>query len=94
MAWVDAYSVKAMIQNSGYDLEYREDREAMCREVDELPAVDAIPIQQAASIIAGIMGCPCNYSPLDEQMYKYCGEDCHMHDVDCWERVFRMKMEG
>lgn len=37
---------------------------------------------------------PCNYSPLDEEMFDYCGGvegECDCDDaVECWKRVFKM----
>lgn len=37
---------------------------------------------------------PCNYSPLDEDMFDYCGGvegECECDDaVECWKRVFKM----
>ena len=37
---------------------------------------------------------PCNYSPLDEEMFDYCGgveSECECDDaVECWKRVFKM----
>ena len=37
---------------------------------------------------------PCNYSPLDEEMFDYCGGvegECECDDaVECWKRVFKM----
>lgn len=37
---------------------------------------------------------PCNYSPLDEEMFDYCGGvegECECDDaVKCWKRVFKM----
>ena len=37
---------------------------------------------------------PCNYSPLDEEMFDYCGGvegECEGDDaVECWKRVFKM----
>lgn len=37
---------------------------------------------------------PCNYSPLDEDMFDYCGGvegECNCDDaVECWKRVFKM----
>ena len=36
---------------------------------------------------------PCNYSPLDEEMFDYCGGvegECDCDDaVECWKRVFK-----
>lgn len=40
---------------------------------------------------------PCNYSPLDEEMFDYCGGiegECNCDDaVECWKRVFKMWQE-
>ena len=37
---------------------------------------------------------PCNYSPLDEEMFDYCGGvevECNCDNaVECWKRVFKM----
>lgn len=58
--------------------------------LNEQPIVEAVPIDFVAGKMANALGCPCNVSPLDEQMSAYCGTDCHMHDIDCWQRVIRM----
>lgn len=40
---------------------------------------------------------PCNYSPLDEEMFDYCdgidGECECDNAVECWKRVFKMWQE-
>lgn len=58
--------------------------------LSEQPIVESVPIDFIAGNMANALGCPCNVSPLDEQMSAYCGADCHMHDIDCWQRVIHM----
>lgn len=40
-----------------------------------------------AKFLAYNFDCPCNFSPLDEQMQEYCGEYCQDDDQECWRRV-------
>ena len=40
-------------------------------------------------MLADKFGCPCNYSPIDEEMYdnEQCVDDCgKLTDAQCWER--------
>ena len=37
--------------------------------------------------------CPCNFSPTDEKMFDFCGEDCDYHNVECWRRVSKMALK-
>lgn len=46
--------------------------------------------EQIAKLLAGMFGCPCDYFPLDEEMYEYC-DDCGMDNVVCWEKVIDKK---
>lgn len=72
MSLVDRYKVKALIQNSGYDLECRADREELCREIDELPVVDAAPVVHGRWIkMTGMM--PPEYHG------HYCCSECEWH---------------
>lgn len=47
-----------------------------------------------AKHLADSFDSPCNYSPLDEDMFDYCGGvegECNCDDaVECWKRVFKM----
>ena len=47
-----------------------------------------------AEHLASSFESPCNYSPLDEDMFDYCGGvegECNCDDVvECWKRVFKM----
>lgn len=47
-----------------------------------------------AEHLADSFDSPCNYSPLDEEMFDYCGGiegECNCDDaVECWKRVFKM----
>lgn len=52
-----------------------------------------------AEIVAEIFGCPCNYSPIDEEMCLNC--DCEhicgtpeQTDAKCWQRYFDLKRKG
>ena len=49
-----------------------------------------------AEIIADLFGWPCDYSPIDEEMYKMdhneCAELCGKRSVaECWQRYFDLK---
>lgn len=46
--------------------------------------------EQIAKLLAGMFGCPCDYFPLDEEMFEYC-DDCGMDNVVCWEKVIDKK---
>ena len=49
-----------------------------------------------AEIIANIFGSPCNFSPIDEEMFEtgecadICGSD-EQTDAKCWQRYFDLK---
>lgn len=47
-----------------------------------------------AEHLASSFESPCNYSPLDEDMFDYCGGiegECNCDNaVECWKRVFKM----
>lgn len=40
-----------------------------------------------ATMLAKQFGCPCNFSPIDNEMFEYCQDDCGMDNVTCWGRV-------
>ena len=49
-----------------------------------------------AEIIAELFGCPCNYTPIDEEMCANC--DCEhlcgtpeQTDAKCWQRYFEYR---
>lgn len=46
----------------------------------------AVSKEQIAKYLAEIFGNPCNFSPIDEEMYEFC-DSCAMNDVDCWKKV-------
>lgn len=39
-----------------------------------------------ATMLAKYFDCPCNFSPIDDEMFEYC-QDCGMDNVTCWGRV-------
>lgn len=43
--------------------------------------------------LADAFGCPCNYYPLDEEMWEFCGDNCQNNEAECWKRVFKMVEE-
>ena len=49
-----------------------------------------------AEIIAELFGCPCNYTPIDEEMVATgeCEDICgsgEQTDAKCWQRYFDFK---
>lgn len=50
-----------------------------------------------AEIIADCFGCPCDYSPIDEEMNEMDNEWCAVcgkrTDAECWQRYFNLKRE-
>lgn len=47
--------------------------------------------------LAEMFDSPCNYTPTDENMMHFCGDDCGQSDITCWGRVIKMaykKMRG
>lgn len=47
-----------------------------------------------ASMLAKHFDCPCNFSPLDEEMFEYCQYECGMDNVTCWNRVIEKTLHG
>lgn len=46
----------------------------------------AVDKELIAKELAEIFDCPCNFTPLDEEMQKYCGDDCIDDSEVCWQR--------
>ena len=44
---IERYAVSALIQNSGYNLEYRGDREDMIRELEEIPQANVEAVKHS-----------------------------------------------
>lgn len=40
-----------------------------------------------------MFGCPCNFSPIDEEMWKFCDDTCQDDVTECWRRVAKMVAE-
>lgn len=72
---------------------YKECRQAL----REAPAVDAIPIDTVAEMMADLFhdGCPCNYNDIDEMIAVDCEKDyCPDYgDHSCWEKYIKAWME-
>ncbi len=64
-----------------------------CIIADE-PSVPAVPLDKLCRMLAKYIGFPCNYSPIDEEMADYCGDQCEMDDIGCWEKVLSKWREG
>ena len=64
------------------------------RELLKAKPVDAVPIEKIARLLADTFSNPCNFSPLDEEMFEVCGENCDMDDEKCWGRWIKLKMDG
>lgn len=47
-----------------------------------------------ATMLAKYFDCPCNFSPIDDEMFEYCQDDCVMDNVTCWERVIEKTLNG
>lgn len=54
---------------------------ALCERLDK-----AVDKELIAKELAEIFDCPCNFTPLDEEMQKYCGDDCIDDSEVCWQR--------
>jgi hypothetical protein len=67
---------------------------AMARFVEEIPSAPAVPLDKLCRMLAKYIGFPCNYSPIDEEMANYCGDQCEMDDIGCWKKVLSKWMEG
>ena len=44
-----------------------------------------------SEMLAKYFDCPCNFSPLDEEMWAYCRDNCVDDDIECWIRVINKK---
>lgn len=53
----------------------------------------AIDKELVAKELAHIFDCPCNFSPLEEEMWAYCRDNCVDDNVECWIRVINKKCE-
>lgn len=46
----------------------------------------AVNKRVVANMLAKYFDCPCNFSPIDEEMFDFCNECCN-DNVICWEKV-------
>lgn len=44
-----------------------------------------------SEMLAKYFDCPCNFSPLDEEMLAYCRDNCVDDNIECWIRVINKK---
>ena len=59
-----------------------------------IPTIEAVPLDKLCEWLANLFGCPCDFSPIDEEMFEHCKEDCVNDDIECWKRVLKQFMEG
>lgn len=45
----------------------------------------AVNKRVVANMLAKYFDCPCNFSPIDEEMFDFCNECCN-DNVICWEK--------
>ena len=53
----------------------------------------AVDKELIAKELAEIFDCPCNFTPLDEEMQGYCGNDCIDDSEVCWQRFIERAAE-
>lgn len=44
-----------------------------------------------SEMLAKYFDCPCNFSPLDEEKWAYCRDNCVDDNIECWIRVINKK---
>lgn len=88
----------ALSKETGKLWEQMSDGEELSKElmkaINRAPTVDAVPVEEIARLLADTFSSPCNFSPLDEEMYDVCGKNCDMDDEKCWARWIKLKMDG
>lgn len=64
----------------------RAENAALCERLEK--AVDKTIVSE---MLAKYFDCPCNFSPLDEEMWAYCRDNCVDDNIECWIRVINKK---
>lgn len=64
----------------------RKENAALRERLDK--AVDKTIVSE---MLAKYFDCPCNFSPLDEEMWAYCRDNCVDDNIECWIRVINKK---
>lgn len=62
--------------------------------IKSVPSITAVPLEPLCEWLARQFECPCNFSPIDEEMFEHCKGDCVNDDIECWKRVLKQFMEG
>ena len=47
-----------------------------------------------ATVLTKYFDCPCNFSPLDEEMFEYCQDGCGVDNDTCLGRVIEKTLQG
>lgn len=68
-------------------MEALKENEKLRKEIKEIK-------NKTAAMLAKYFDCPCNFSPIDDEMFEYCQDDCGMDNVTCWVRVIEKTING
>ena len=68
-------------------MEALKENEKLRKEIKEIK-------NKIATMLSKYFDCPCNFSPIDDEMFEYCQDDCVMDNVTCWERVIEKTLNG
>ena len=80
-------NLKCVIADISAQCKQLESENAALRERLE-KAVDKTIVSE---MLAKYFDCPCNFSPLDEEMWAYCRDNCVDDNIECWIRVINKK---
>ena len=80
-------NLKCVIADISKQCEELQAENAALREKIE-KAVDKTIVSE---MLAKYFDCPCNFSPLDEEMWAYCRDNCVDDNIECWIRVINKK---
>lgn len=91
---------ECVVSNSPWLLAMKTKENDLAEEVAKLKSENAalrerlgksVDKKAVSGFLAEMFDCPCNFSPLDEEMFDYCN-DCIKKDAVCWERVIDNKI--
>lgn len=80
-------NLKCVIADISKQCEELQAENAALREKIE-KAVDKTIVSE---MLAKYFDCPCNFSPLDEEKWAYCRDNCVDDNIECWIRVINKK---
>lgn len=80
-------SIESVNEACRMGMEALKENEKLRKEMKEIK-------NKIATMLAKYFDCPCNFSPIDDEMFEYCQDDCVMDNVTCWERVIEKTLNG